>query len=870
MLTKNCFLTILLVVTLSFQSFVTLAWSESETWFSYSTGLPENITINCIAKDKAQSNNLFLGTSDGVFSSNDNGETWVDLSQGLLSKDIQTLRWEESVATMFAGTSQSGVFKYLPLAHKWISYNSNLPAKSIQCLKSSNQYMYAGSKSDGLYRVKIGSEKWTDLNFDDKNPILKKCEFRDILVWDENTIFCATNKGLLSTEDGGENWRLHEDSQITAASLTSITLDPQNTNHLVAGSQTKGILESMDRGKTWQPILVDTGKGNAKFIQNVLFHPKNPKTMYTASKDYGVFQSVDSGNSWIPLSSGLENITIQTIALFQIFMTWTPLAGSIQKGFYEYLDAKPPAKPTSLVATVKNKAVYLSWEKAMVGSFPIAGYNIYRSKTDSIETLEKISSSEKSEFLDEKVAWNEKFFYAVSAFDLSKPTHESNYSSLVPILVDDLPQIKITNPTNNEIIEEESIVIKGSITDQGSGIADSMITVFSTDLSKEELYPLTLDADGYFLQTVALSIGKNQILIKAIDQNKNVSEETIEVIRKMKEPDKVPPEILLSQPKEGFIVEEAFISVSGTILDKESGVFEAKIWNEYKGSRLGQRILSLNTDGFFMEKLPVFEGQNTIVIQAIDSIGNMAEKRILGLAQKPDLDPPTLMIIEPVDRFSTEEPSIKLYGKTSDEGSGLDTVTVVLEFMGKVMYEKNLTVDSNGFFTEQLNIMEGENKLTITAKDKRDNQTKKAVTGNRKPKPIEILVTLQIGSNKAFINDQEIILKAPPEIKSSRTFVPVRFIAEAFGANVNWVPARKEIQITWKDIYITLWLNQSIVTIESLSDYTKIPVTKFLDVAPYLSNGSTLVPLRFIVDSWQAQIEWQKETQKILIRLKSN
>jgi len=870
MLIKKQFLITFLIVLLSFQSFGLKVKGETGTWFSFSDGLPENVTINSIVKDKARSNHLFLGTSAGVFTSADYGETWEDLSQGLLTIEIQTLRWEESLSTLFAGSSQGGIYKYMPLAHKWISFNSNLPAKSVPCIKASNQYMYAGSKSDGLFRVKIGSEKWNDLNFDDKNPILKKCEFRDILIWDENSIFCATNKGLLSTDNGGENWRLHEDGLITDTSLWSIALDPLNTNHLLAGTETKGILESLDRGKTWKQIQISSGTGNVSSVQTVLFHPKNSKTMYASSKKYGVFQSDDEGKTWISLDSGLENSSIQTISLLNVFNAWTPLAGSIQKGFFKYLEAKPPAKPTSLKTIIKGKTVLLSWDKSLEGSYPVAGYNIYRSKLDSEETLEKIGSIEKNEFIDTKVAWNEKFFYAVTAYDVSETAHESNYSQLVSILVDDIPIIRITHPENNQSTDGSTVLVKGSITDEGSGLAETLITVFAEDISKEEFYSPALDEVGYFQQTVALSVGKNRIHTTAIDKNKNKSEIIINIDRKIKEPDKDPPEITLSQPKEDFIIEDSFISVSGTILDSDTGVFEAKMWNEYKGSRVGQKILDLNGSGFFLDKLPVFEGQNIVVIQAIDGIGNQSEKRIQGLARKPDLEAPTLFIIEPGNGFSTEEPTIKLYGRASDIGSGLDSVSCSLEFMGKLMYEKNLTIDLNGFFTDQLNLMEGENKLTIIAKDKRNNVVKKVLTGNRKPKPLEVLVTLQIGSNKAQINDQELTLKAPPEIKSGRTFVPVRFIAEAFGANVNWVPARKEIQITWKDIYITLWLNQRIVTIESLSDYAKLPVTKFLEVAPYLSNGSTLVPLRFIVDSWQAQIEWQKETQKILIRLKSD
>jgi len=60
---------------------------------------------------------------------------------------------------------------------------------------------------------------------------------------------------------------------------------------------------------------------------------------------------------------------------------------------------------------------------------------------------------------------------------------------------------------------------------------------------------------------------------------------------------------------------------------------------------------------------------------------------------------------------------------------------------------------------------------------------------------------MQIGSNDVYIKEEgqlgedKYILDAPPEIVNGRTFVPIRFIAEAFGAEVNWVEETKEIII---------------------------------------------------------------------------
>lgn len=58
-----------------------------------------------------------------------------------------------------------------------------------------------------------------------------------------------------------------------------------------------------------------------------------------------------------------------------------------------------------------------------------------------------------------------------------------------------------------------------------------------------------------------------------------------------------------------------------------------------------------------------------------------------------------------------------------------------------------------------------------------------------------IKITLQVGNKIAKVNDKVITLDAPPLIKEGRTFVPLRFISESFGAKVEWFNVEKKIVI---------------------------------------------------------------------------
>ena len=65
------------------------------------------------------------------------------------------------------------------------------------------------------------------------------------------------------------------------------------------------------------------------------------------------------------------------------------------------------------------------------------------------------------------------------------------------------------------------------------------------------------------------------------------------------------------------------------------------------------------------------------------------------------------------------------------------------------------------------------------------------------PAAPESLVKLEIGSDKATVNGETKELDVPAFVKDGRTFLPIRFISEALGANVDWDAATKTVTI-WK------------------------------------------------------------------------
>jgi thiol-disulfide isomerase/thioredoxin len=72
-----------------------------------------------------------------------------------------------------------------------------------------------------------------------------------------------------------------------------------------------------------------------------------------------------------------------------------------------------------------------------------------------------------------------------------------------------------------------------------------------------------------------------------------------------------------------------------------------------------------------------------------------------------------------------------------------------------------------------------------------------------------LLMTLTIGSTQVKVNEQLQSIEAPPYIKNGRTMVPIRLIAEAFCSTVEFDPATRGIRIHTKDKVINLQIGSS-------------------------------------------------------------
>ncbi len=109
------------------------------------------------------------------------------------------------------------------------------------------------------------------------------------------------------------------------------------------------------------------------------------------------------------------------------------------------------------------------------------------------------------------------------------------------------------------------------------------------------------------------------------------------------------------------------------------------------------------------------------------------------------------------------------------------------------------------------------------------------------------------------VNNKLIDFDVPPYInKDSRTMVPVRFISEALGLNVEWEGKTKTVYVGTGDKRMSLVIGTNeIVT----ADGTVIEI----DTEAVIKEGRTMVPVRAIAELSGADVKWVGKTRTVYI-----
>lgn len=123
------------------------------------------------------------------------------------------------------------------------------------------------------------------------------------------------------------------------------------------------------------------------------------------------------------------------------------------------------------------------------------------------------------------------------------------------------------------------------------------------------------------------------------------------------------------------------------------------------------------------------------------------------------------------------------------------------------------------------------------------------------------VIVLRIGDPVMTVNGGELEIDpgrgTVPVIVNERTLIPVRTVIESMGGTAEWDEAGQAVTLIYGEDEIRLTLNS---TVAYFNDEEQL-----LDVSPILINDRTMLPIRFIAESFHFEVFWNGDEQSITI-----
>ena len=238
----------------------------------------------------------------GAFRSTDNGSTWIQINNGFVSGTIYSIDVNSFIVvgeSLFAGTS-NGVFVSQNNGNSWTSVSSgldsNIYSRNVRALLVRGSKLIAGT-ANGIFVSSNKGENWvrTDSGFTSMNV---KC-----FCSNDSLIVAGTkDNGIFFSTDDGISWNhIYMSSGWSVSSLAQIGLN------LFAGiPDGAGVMLTTDMGRNWKRVtsgLKDTVNHYTLYVTSLASSGNN---LFAGTLFYGLYLSTDFGGYWNPVNNGLN------------------------------------------------------------------------------------------------------------------------------------------------------------------------------------------------------------------------------------------------------------------------------------------------------------------------------------------------------------------------------------------------------------------------------------------------------------------------------------------------------------------------------------------------------------------------------------
>jgi photosystem II stability/assembly factor-like uncharacterized protein len=302
-----------------------------ERWESIGDKLGTEPHVFAILADPKRRGRVTVGTHDGVWRSDDAGESWRRLSAPKPGLGVWSLaRHPKEPDTLFAGYEPCAIHRSTDDGATWskldvdvtfpaVSAHPDIPKRviSVAVDPSNPQEIYASLEVGGLLRSLDGGARWQSVI----DGIYIDEGFVDIHSVVVNPVRAgqltiATRFGVFRSDDKGAHWRdLGAPLLRPAGSYCRVLRyapGDEDTLYLAAANDFDGdrgaLFVSEDNGRSWLKAEPDVVLRTPVF--GLAVDPNNPDSVFFSSKIGQLVYSPDRGRTWAvnPLPQGVGHV----------------------------------------------------------------------------------------------------------------------------------------------------------------------------------------------------------------------------------------------------------------------------------------------------------------------------------------------------------------------------------------------------------------------------------------------------------------------------------------------------------------------------------------------------------------------------------
>lgn len=304
------------------------------TWTNVGNDLPSGRPFNTVVISGGYvyvgGGQLFGGNYLGLFRSDDFGTTWDNISTTFPVKVINDLvASPENPAIIYAGSEGDGVYQSNDYGESW-TYDTSGPGDigSVNTLtinQDNSEVLYAGFKSLGVCKSNDAGLNWDFSNFG-----ITALSLNDIAVAPDYSVsdyviasFEGENSGgCYLSKDLGMTWNLIE--TLPATRYTKVAVSSNNTLYAWSNGPStvaqEGLYKSTDGGETWQNMGPNHGSLFETETWAMHISQENPDLIYIGGNNFGVqgweeviYKTMDGGENWELVYEGPEYFQINNL-----------------------------------------------------------------------------------------------------------------------------------------------------------------------------------------------------------------------------------------------------------------------------------------------------------------------------------------------------------------------------------------------------------------------------------------------------------------------------------------------------------------------------------------------------------------------------